>query len=174
MSPGLRRAWLAVNVVVTLALLPALFPAAEADGHTTVTATIPVSIRSIEGGATTTTTSTTAPPAPSTTTTTAAPKPKPAPTTATTAAPAPAAATTDTRSESGYATWYDHQPGICAHKTLPFGTVVTVNASNGKSVRCTVGDRGPFVDGYIIDLHPNEFEQLTSRDAGRISVTITW
>ncbi|HYD09310.1 MAG TPA: RlpA-like double-psi beta-barrel domain-containing protein [Acidimicrobiales bacterium] len=45
---------------------------------------------------------------------------------------------------------------------------------NGRSVQCTVGDRGPFVDGYVIDLHWQEFEQLTSRDAGRIDVTITW
>jgi rare lipoprotein A (peptidoglycan hydrolase) len=192
-SPGIRRAWLALNVLVTLALLPALFPDAGSDGHTTVTATIPVSIRSIEGAATTTTTS--APPATTTTvaapvavqqkaaapatTTTAAPtpKPKPKPTTTTTeayVAPPPPAVPPASGSESGRATWYDHQPGICAHKTLPFGTVVTVHAVNGKSVQCTVGDRGPFVDGYVIDLHWREFEQLTSRDAGRIDVTITW
>jgi rare lipoprotein A len=67
-----------------------------------------------------------------------------------------------------------NQPGICAHKTLPFGTVVTVHAVNGKSVQCTVGDRGPYVDGYIIDLHPQEFEQLAPTSAGRIDVTITW
>lgn len=109
------------------------------------------------------------------TTTTAAPKPKP--TTTTTEAPAPPpppAAPAASGSESGRATWYDHKPGICAHKTLPFGTVVTVNAVNGKSVQCTVGDRGPFVEGYVIDLHWREFEQLASRDTGRIDVTITW
>ncbi len=40
-----------------------------------------------------------------------------------------------------------------AHKTLPFGTVVTVkNVSNGKTVEVTITDRGPFVKGRIIDL----------------------
>ncbi len=105
-------------------------------------------------------------------------KPKPKPTTTaaprTTTTPAPPAVPPATGSESGRATWYDYQPGICAHKTLPFGTVVTVNAVNGKSVQCTVGDRGPFVEGYIIDLHPQEFEQLAPTSAGRIDVTITW
>jgi rare lipoprotein A (peptidoglycan hydrolase) len=109
--------------------------------------------------------------APATTTTAA---PKPAPTTTTTAKPPPPPPPPATGSESGRATWYDYKPGICAHKTLPFGTVVTVNAVNGKSVQCTVGDRGPFVDGYVIDLHWREFEQLAPRSQGRIDVTITW
>jgi rare lipoprotein A len=40
-----------------------------------------------------------------------------------------------------------------AHKTLPFGTVVTVtNLSNGKSVSVTINDRGPYAKGRIIDL----------------------
>ena len=193
MPLGIRRAWLGFNVLVTLALLPALFPSAAADEPTTVRATMTAPIRMVEAMASTTTSTTAAPttttttvapaPAPArktaaaTTTTTAAPKPKPKPTTTTTAAPAPPpppAEPAASGSESGRATWYEHKAGICAHKTLPFGTVVTVNAVNGKSVQCTVGDRGPFVEGYIIDLHPQEFEQLTSRDAGRIDVTITW
>jgi rare lipoprotein A len=95
----------------------------------------------------------------------ATPKPSPAPTTAPSA----------TGTESGKASWYDHEAGTCAHKTLPFGTVVTVtNVANGKSVRCTVGDRGPYVDGWIIDLNPREFEQLAPRSAGVISVRLTW
>ena len=193
MSAGLRRAWLACNIALTLVLLPALFPDAGAEEPTTVAAVrAPARIRLVETTTTTTTaapTTTTVAPAPAQktvataaprTTTTVAPKPKPKPTTTTTtaaprpAAAAPAAAPPASGSESGRATWYDYRPGICAHKTLPFGTVVTVNAVNGKSVQCTVGDRGPFVDGYVIDLHWREFEQLTSRDAGRIDVTITW
>jgi rare lipoprotein A len=98
-------------------------------------------------------------------TTTVKPKPKATPTTA------PAADGT----ESGKASWYDHEAGICAHKSLPFGTVVTVtNVGNGKSVQCTVGDRGPYVEGWIIDLNPREFEQLAPRSAGVISVRIAW
>lgn len=40
-----------------------------------------------------------------------------------------------------------------AHKTLPFGTHVTVtNRSNGRSVSVRITDRGPFVRGRCIDL----------------------
>jgi rare lipoprotein A len=100
-------------------------------------------------------------------TTTAKPRPKPKPTT-TTVSP-------DAHAESGKGTWYDHEPGICAHKSLPFGTVVTVtNVANGKSVQCTVGDRGPYVAGYVIDLNPREFQQLAPTSEGVISVRLTW
>ena len=40
-----------------------------------------------------------------------------------------------------------------AHRTLPFGTHVTVkHAHNGRSVRVRINDRGPFTRGRIIDL----------------------
>ena len=40
-----------------------------------------------------------------------------------------------------------------AHRTLPFGTWVDVrNLSNDKRVVVRINDRGPFVDGRIIDL----------------------
>jgi rare lipoprotein A len=42
-----------------------------------------------------------------------------------------------------------------AHRTLPFGTRVRVtNHSNGRSVVVTINDRGPFVNGRIIDVTP--------------------
>lgn len=41
----------------------------------------------------------------------------------------------------------------CAHKEYPFGTRLKVtNTSNGKTVECTVNDRGPFVSGRDLDL----------------------
>lgn len=41
----------------------------------------------------------------------------------------------------------------CAHKILPFGTVVNVtNLKNGKSVQVRVNDRGPFVKTREMDL----------------------
>jgi rare lipoprotein A (peptidoglycan hydrolase) len=199
LSSTLRRAWLLVNVAITVALLPALFPG-NPSGGTAVAAGPGELISEARSAAelasstttmvVTTTMSTT--PAPPTTVTTAprvkaaavAPvrkttvttaRPRPRPTTTTTAPPKPAAAApAASGSESGKATWYDYKPGICAHKTLPFGTVVTVHAVNGKSVQCTVGDRGPFVEGYVIDLNQREFEQLAPTSAGRIDVTITW
>ena len=40
-----------------------------------------------------------------------------------------------------------------AHRTLPFGTQVTVHdVKNGKDVTVRINDRGPFVEGRIIDL----------------------
>jgi rare lipoprotein A len=42
-----------------------------------------------------------------------------------------------------------------AHRTLPFGTRVTVvNNRNGRAVVVRINDRGPFVRGRIIDLSP--------------------
>jgi rare lipoprotein A len=42
-----------------------------------------------------------------------------------------------------------------AHRTLPFGTQVTVvNSRNGRSVMVRINDRGPFVHGRVIDLSP--------------------
>jgi rare lipoprotein A len=42
-----------------------------------------------------------------------------------------------------------------AHRTLPFGTHVTVvNNTNGRAVVVRINDRGPFVHGRVIDLSP--------------------
>jgi rare lipoprotein A len=42
-----------------------------------------------------------------------------------------------------------------AHRTLPFGTMVTVvNNHSGRSVVVRINDRGPFVHGRVIDLSP--------------------
>jgi rare lipoprotein A len=42
-----------------------------------------------------------------------------------------------------------------AHRTLPFGTHVTVvNNTNGRAVVVRINDRGPFVRGRVIDLSP--------------------
>jgi rare lipoprotein A (peptidoglycan hydrolase) len=46
---------------------------------------------------------------------------------------------------------YDPERLTCAHKTLPLGTVVRVSR-NGLAVSCLVNDRGPYVDGRIIDM----------------------
>jgi rare lipoprotein A len=42
-----------------------------------------------------------------------------------------------------------------AHRTLPFGTRVTVvNNHTGRTVVVRINDRGPFVHGRVIDLSP--------------------
>jgi rare lipoprotein A len=68
----------------------------------------------------------------------------------------------------GYASWYggkfqgrrtangerfDTNLFTAAHKTLPFDTIVEVtHLENGKSVEVRINDRGPFVEGRVIDL----------------------
>ena len=56
---------------------------------------------------------------------------------------------------------YKHNKLTAAHKTLPFGTVVRVtNLANGSTVEVEINDRGPYVDGRIIDLSRSAAEQL--------------
>jgi len=48
---------------------------------------------------------------------------------------------------------YDMESLTAAHRTLPFGTRVRVtNLTNQKTVEVRIIDRGPFIDGRIIDL----------------------
>jgi rare lipoprotein A len=91
-----------------------------------------------------------------------APPPPPAAPTAQVPAPTPESG------ETGLASWYGHpyhgrasasgeiydmEQMTAAHRTLPFGTMVRVHdLDNEKSVDVRINDRGPFVDGRIIDL----------------------
>jgi rare lipoprotein A (peptidoglycan hydrolase) len=119
---------------------------------------------------------------PAPTTTTAAPTTtttRPRPTTTTTR-PAPTTTTTRPRpTQSGDATWYEQPSSYaangCAHRTLPFGTTVTIrNRANGASTTCVVNDRGPYVDGRIIDLDDDVFARIAPPHSGVIHVTISW
>lgn len=106
-----------------------------------------------------------------TTTTTAKPTTTTvAPTTTTTKAPALL------NGEAGKASWYSAgTPGNCAHRTLPKGTMVQVtNVANAKTATCKVADRGPYVDGRIIDLALVDFERLAGSHVGVIDVIIRW
>ncbi len=114
-----------------------------------------------------------------------APKPTPKPATSNTpttasARPMPTGGQTTNGSEEGRASWYDakyhaNNPWICAHKTLPMGTVVTVtNVNTGKSITCEVGDRGPYVDGRVVDLSKYAFSQLANPSSGLIWVKLSW
>jgi rare lipoprotein A (peptidoglycan hydrolase) len=91
-----------------------------------------------------------------------------------TTAPQRVAAVAQGHSESGLATYYAHNPSGCASRTVPRGTTVTVTASNGASITCTVDDYGPFGEGRIIDLSEQGFAKLASLGTGVISVTVTW
>lgn len=60
-----------------------------------------------------------------------------------------------------------------AHKTLPLPCRVRVtNLENGKRVKVRVNDRGPFIDGRIIDVTTATAKQLGFRDQGLARVKI--
>jgi rare lipoprotein A len=54
-----------------------------------------------------------------------------------------------------------------AHKTLPFGTVVRVTRTDtGERVRVVINDRGPYVDGRVIDLSKKAARRIDMLDDG--------
>lgn len=91
--------------------------------------------------------------------------------------------------ESGVASWYG--PGFhgrltangerydmyaltAAHRTLQLPSVVRVeNLRNGKAVIVRVNDRGPYIDGRVIDLSQKAAEALDMQDQGLAEVKVT-
>ena len=62
---------------------------------------------------------------------------------------------------------YDMNGISAAHKTLPFGTIVrVVDLETGRSVVVRINDRGPFVEGRMIDLSKGAAERLGIIDKG--------
>ncbi|CAL1521109.1 septal ring lytic transglycosylase RlpA family protein [Chitinophaga sp. MM2321] len=62
-----------------------------------------------------------------------------------------------------------------AHRSLPFGTRVTViNVANGRSVKVRVNDRGPFVQGRIIDLSRKAATKIGMLNTGVANVEIKY
>lgn len=62
-----------------------------------------------------------------------------------------------------------------AHRSLPLGTVVTVtNQRTGKVIKVRINDRGPFVNGRIIDLSKAAAAKLGTKQAGvgRVCVAV--
>jgi len=60
-----------------------------------------------------------------------------------------------------------------AHRTLPFGTQVTVlNRRNGRSAVVRINDRGPFVRGRVIDLSPAAARALGIVGLASVSLTV--
>ncbi len=84
--------------------------------------------------------------------------------------------------ERGMASWYgssfhgrlaangevfDMEAMTAAHRTLPLGSMVrVVNLSNGKHVRVRINDRGPYVNGRILDLSHAAAAQLGMVEGG--------
>src|SRR5471032_3100512 len=105
-------------------------------------------------------------------------------------APAPQPGTTRPGdSETGVASWYgkpyhgrpaangeiyDMEKLTAAHRTLPFNTWVRVyDLDNNKTVEVRIIDRGPFVDGRIIDLSHIAAQELGLIVPGVAHVEIT-
>lgn len=91
------------------------------------------------------------------------------------------------QTQCGRASWYS-LPGqrtangermnpnamTAAHKTLPMDTVVdVVNQENGRRIRVRINDRGPYIDGRIIDLSRVAGEQLgiIAKGTGKVCIT---
>ncbi len=90
--------------------------------------------------------------------------------------------------ETGFASWYgdpfhgrktangetyDMHGVTAAHKTLPMNTMLLVkNLVNGKTTTVRINDRGPFVDGRIIDLSYTTAKELGiyRRGTGKVQI----
>ena len=67
---------------------------------------------------------------------------------------------------------YDPTQFTAAHPTLPFGTLLRVtDPCNERSVTVVVTDRGPFVNGRVLDLSRSAAEALGMVDRGILLVT---
>ena len=68
---------------------------------------------------------------------------------------------------------YDMNKLTAAHRTLPFGTWVEVaNLSNAKRVTVRITDRGPFVQGRLIDLSRAAAKQIGMIGSGTARVRL--
>lgn len=62
---------------------------------------------------------------------------------------------------------YDMNAVSAAHKTLPFGTIVrVVDLETGRSIVVRINDRGPFIEGRIIDLSKGAAAQFGMIEKG--------
>ncbi|KIF83950.1 rare lipoprotein A [Noviherbaspirillum autotrophicum] len=62
---------------------------------------------------------------------------------------------------------------VAASKTLPLGTKAKVtNLENGKSAHVEIRDRGPYVDGRIVDVSPKVARQLDIEEQGVAPVEV--
>jgi rare lipoprotein A len=67
----------------------------------------------------------------------------------------------------------ENNPNVVAHKSHPFGTVLEItNLNNGRSLRATVTDRGPFIAGRCVDLSKAGAIALDYKNRGTTSVSV--
>lgn len=76
--------------------------------------------------------------------------------------------------ERGLASYYSGTAKgqmTCAHRTQPFGTMITVRHGD-RSIQCRVTDRGPFKRGRVIDVSVSAAKALGMMSAGIVAVTL--
>jgi rare lipoprotein A len=77
--------------------------------------------------------------------------------------------------ETGLASYYGgrgHRGEMtCAHRTRPFGSMVTVTHAD-HSIRCRVNDRGPFIQGRVIDVSVSAARALGMTRSGIVRVSV--
>ena len=67
----------------------------------------------------------------------------------------------------------DPRSNIAASKTLPLGTVAEVtNLENGKSEIVEIRDRGPYVEGRVVDVTPKTAQELGFKEDGVAPVVV--
>jgi rare lipoprotein A len=67
-----------------------------------------------------------------------------------------------------------YQHLTAAHRTLPFNTFVRVtNKANGRAVDVRINDRGPFVDGRVIDISVRAAREIDMMRSGVTPVILT-
>lgn len=90
--------------------------------------------------------------------------------------------------ETGIASWYGHpyhgrraangeiydmEQMTAAHRTLPFNTMVRVTSlDNGRNITVRITDRGPFIEGRIIDLSRAAARELQMIGPGLMRVRL--
>jgi rare lipoprotein A len=95
--------------------------------------------------------------------------------------------TTALKPHKGDASFYDKSAGditasgekldpgklTAASRTLPLGAKAKVtNMESGRSVTVTINDRGPYVDGRVIDVTPKAAERLGMTEDGVVPVKV--
>lgn len=69
---------------------------------------------------------------------------------------------------------FDQEDYTCAHKSLPFGTKLkVVRIDNGSNVVVRMNDRGPYVDGRILDLSVAAGKKIGLDKVGHAEVVAT-
>ncbi|GED21908.1 septal ring lytic transglycosylase RlpA family protein [Halomonas halmophila] len=70
---------------------------------------------------------------------------------------------------------FDQTDLTAAHKSLPFGTrVLVTRRDTGRQVEVLINDRGPYVDGRIIDLSKRAARELGMLGRGVAPVELTY